>query len=149
MRNINLFCPVCGGKASQLDVVDFNKSCTEANGKFLSPSGISVTYELCGKCGFCFAPELMRWDMRQFEEKIYNDKYIEVDPDYVEARPKANASVLIKAFGEKAYPIRHLDYGGGDGLLTKILSQSNWQSESYDPFVHRDTEVKQIYDAQK
>jgi SAM-dependent methyltransferase len=82
--------------------------------------------------------------MRQFEEKIYNDKYVEVDPDYVEARPKANAAMLIKAFGEKAYQIKHLDFGGGDGLLTKILNQSNWQSKSYDPFVHRDIDIKQL-----
>lgn len=130
----NSLCPVCNGACSPLDVVDFNKSCEEANGKFLSFAGIPVCYALCGKCGFCFAPELATWKLKEFEERIYNDEYVLVDPDYIETRPRANAANLVSMFGDRAHSIKHLDYGGGSGLLAQILSQSNWQSVSHDPF---------------
>jgi SAM-dependent methyltransferase len=140
----NLLCPVCGGACSLLDVVDFNKSCEEARGKFLGLAGIPVYYALCSNCAFCFAPELTTWQLSKFEEKIYNDEYVLVDPDYVEARPRANATNLISMFGDRGQTVRHLDYGGGDGLLVKLLRDSNWQSTSYDPFVNKNVGVEQI-----
>ena len=140
----NLHCPVCSATCSLLDVVDFNKSCEEVRGNFLNLSGIPVYYALCSQCGFCFAPELMNWEAEKFKENIYNDKYITVDPDYIEARPRANATNLISIFGERAHSFRHLDYGGGDGLMAKILRASNWQSSSYDPLVTRDSEMRQF-----
>jgi SAM-dependent methyltransferase len=139
-----LYCQVCGGASSLLDVVDFNKSCEEARGTFLERAGIPVYYALCGNCGFCFAPEIMTWQLSAFEEKIYNDEYVRVDPDYVEARPRANAAYLISMFGERGQTFRHLDYGGGDGLLVKLLKDSNWQSASYDPFVNKDISIREI-----
>jgi SAM-dependent methyltransferase len=76
----------------------------------------------------------MRWKPEQFREKIYNDEYTRVDPDFLETRPRENASALISAFGERAHLFRHLDYGGGNGLLTRLLLAANFQSVSYDPF---------------
>jgi SAM-dependent methyltransferase len=143
MRN-NLLCPVCNGGCSLLDVVDFNKSCEEARGKFLGLAGVPVYYALCGNCGFCFIPEILTWKLEEFEEKIYNDEYIFVDPDYVEIRPRANAKNLISMFGDGAHSIKHLDYGGGSGLLSSILNKSNWQSASYDPFVDKNVNVDQL-----
>jgi SAM-dependent methyltransferase len=143
MRN-NLLCPVCNGGCSLLDVVDFNKSCEEARGKFLGLAGVPVYYALCGNCGFCFIPEMSTWKLEEFEEKIYNDDYILVDPDYVEIRPGANAKILISMFGDGAHSIKHLDYGGGSGLLSSILNESNWQSASYDPFVDKNVNVDQL-----
>jgi SAM-dependent methyltransferase len=140
----SLSCPVCHGNCTVLDTVDFNKSCEEARGRFLDLSGIPVDYALCGRCGFCFAPELVTWTLEEFEERIYNDEYVLVDPDYVERRPRANAAWLASMFGERAQSIRHLDYGGGAGLLAELLRQSNWQSLSYDPFVDRDTDIRQL-----
>jgi SAM-dependent methyltransferase len=129
---------------SLLDVVDFNKSCEECRGKFLSLSGIPVYYALCEKCGFCFAPELMKWELGQFEKMIYNNEYVLVDPDYIEIRPRANAASLISMFGDRVHSIKHLDYGGGSGLLSKLLKESNWHSTSYDPFVDRHVSVEQL-----
>jgi SAM-dependent methyltransferase len=139
-----LLCPVCNEACSLLDVVDFNKSCEEARGKFLGLAGIPVYYALCGKCGFCFAPELVTWELEEFEERIYNDEYVFVDPDYIETRPRANAANLIAMFGDRARSIKHLDYGGGSGLLAKVLSESSWQSISYDPFVDRNVSIEQL-----
>lgn len=143
-RNHNLHCPVCKGTCFLLDVVDFNKSCEEARGKFLGLAGIPIYYALCSNCRFCFAPELLNWQLEEFEQRIYNDEYILVDPDYIETRPRSNAANLISMFGDHALSIKHLDYGGGSGLLAKLLRESKWQSTSYDPFVNRDVSIGQL-----
>ena len=136
MKN-NLYCSVCNGACSLLDVVDFNKSCEELRGKFLGISGIPIYYAICGNCGFCFAPDVATWSLKEFEDKIYNDEYVLVDPDYIEIRPKTNATNLISMFGDRAHFINHLDYGGGSGKLSDLLKKSNWQSVTYDPFVDK------------
>jgi len=139
-----LHCPVCDGACSLLDSVDFNKSCEELRGKYLERSGTPVYYALCHNCGFCYAPEIAAWPLEEFEEKIYNDQYAAVDPDYLETRPRANAANLISMFGNCSHAIRHLDYGGGNGLLSQLLNESQWQSVSYDPFVNRNTTIDQL-----
>jgi hypothetical protein len=128
-------CPVCGGDAPLLDVVDFNKSCNEARGDFLPASGVPIYYALCDGCGFCFAPEIMRWTIDEFAGRIYNDEYFRVDPDYRELRPRSNAQMLASTLGQHALDIRHLDYGGGHGELSSALFAAGWDSQSYDPFV--------------
>ena len=140
----HLSCPVCNGTCSILDAVDFNKSCEEARGKFLSPAGIPITYVRCDNCAFCFAPEISNWPIEEFERRIYNDEYVLVDPDYIEDRPKTSAQSLIAMFGERTRAIKHLDYGGGSGLLSRLLGEAGWQSISYDPFVNRDTDIRQL-----
>lgn len=142
--NKNFLCPVCGGACSLLDVVDFNKSCEEARGKFLKLAGIPVYYVLCSNCGFCFAPQIATWKLEEFEERIYNDDYILVDPDYLESRPRTDATNLISMFQDRAHSIKHLDYGGGKGVLSNLLREANWQSVSYDPFVDRNIRVDQL-----
>lgn len=129
-------CPVCGGAVSLHDVVDFNKSCEEARGVFLPMAGVPVYYALCGGCGFCFAPELYGWSLQDFSAHIYNDDYKLVDPDYADARPRANAAVLVSAFGAQGGNIRHLDYGGGNGMLSGLMGEAGFASTSYDPFVN-------------
>ncbi len=137
-------CPVCDSDSAPLDVVDFNKSCDEPRGYYLPLSGIPIYYFLCPQCGFCFAPEMYKWDITEFENKIYNSDYVKVDPDYVETRPKSNAKFLIDIIGNKSTRIKHLDYGGGDGLLSKLLKDTGWQSTSYDPFVNRDVSLNSL-----
>ena len=134
-------CSVCGEACPLLDVVDFNKSCEERRGKRLRLAGVPVYYALCNNCGFCFAPELYAWSLEEFEARIYNDQYVLVDPDYVEARPKASAATLLSAFSGQAPAIKHLDYGGGNGLLARLLRDADWNSTSYDPFVDRGADV--------
>jgi SAM-dependent methyltransferase len=137
-------CPVCGAQALPLDVVDFNKSCEEPRGKFLPLSGVPIYYFLCDACGFCFAPEIHRWSKREFDQRIYNDGYVEIDPDYVDARPRGNAANLVQMFGERASRFLHLDYGGGSGLLSQLLNQAGWSSKSYDPFDNADTSIDSL-----
>lgn len=150
--NQNLTCPICESPAKLYDVVDLNKSCEEPRGKFLNLAGVPIYYALCNFCAHCFSPEMASWSLADFEEKIYNDKYIEVDPDYLESRPRGNAAYLNNLFSdqilaqcaEKRSSIKHLDYGGGGGLLSKVLTESGWQSESYDPFVNKELAITEL-----
>ena len=131
-------CQVCGHSAVLLDTVDLNKSCEELRGVKLSPSGMLIDYFLCDHCGFCFAPEMQAWGFDEFEKRIYNQEYGMVDPDYKFFRPDSNAKLLNKTFGFCKEKIRHLDYGGGSGLLSKTLRENGWTSETFDPFVDRE-----------
>lgn len=131
-------CPVCGAPAPVLDTVDFAKSCVEPRGTFLPRTGIGIEYMLCDGCGFCFAPGIARWPRAEFAERIYNDDYYLVDPDYRGPRPQANARFLAVVLGRHALALRHLDYGGGDGQLSNAMFAEGWDSQSYDPFVDGD-----------
>lgn len=75
------------------------------------------------------------WTRDEFAQRVYNDDYVKVDPDYREVRPRAFAEYLIGLFGDNACGISHLDYGGGNGLMSDMLRDSGWQSTSYAPFV--------------
>jgi SAM-dependent methyltransferase len=129
---------------SLLDVVDFNKSCGEAKGVRLGLAGIPIYYAHCVDCGFCFAPEFSAWPPEEFTARVYNDEYTRVDPDYIETRPRTNAASLLSIFSNLSGTIRHLDYGGGNALLVKILRESNWNSISYDPLVDRNISIDSL-----
>jgi 2-polyprenyl-3-methyl-5-hydroxy-6-metoxy-1,4-benzoquinol methylase len=128
--------------ARPLDAVDFNKSCEECRGVFLAPSNSLITYYLCQQCGFCFAPEFLSWNMKDFSRHIYNRDYLRVDPDYKEARPTGQAEMIESLLGQEKAGISHLDYGSGEGLLTRKLRKRGWKSDAYDPFVSPDLSVQ-------
>lgn len=128
-------CPVCGGDSDLIDVVDFNKSCEEARGKFLGMSGVPIYYAICSACDFCFAPEMRTWNANEVAGRIYNADYILVDPDYAQTRPRANAAFLESAFPIRSNDFRHIDYASGSGLLTSLLRDSGWHSSAFDPFL--------------
>ena len=129
-------CPICNARAAVLDVLDFNKSCEENNGFFLPTSGIGIEYALCDACGFCFAPEMYQWSPQRFKSDVYNDAYEDVDPDYMGARAIDSAAFITQFLGHSRCAIRHLDYGGGDGFLSQLLTDEGWTtSHSWDPFV--------------
>lgn len=140
----DLRCPICDGNARAHDVVDFNKSCAEGSGTFLPLSGIAIYYYRCQQCGFCYAPEMHGWTPQAFAQRVYNDDYTVVDPDWVEARPRGNARLVSEVFANAAGTIRHLDYGGGIGLMSDLLQGDGWDSTSYDPFVDRDVDPQSL-----
>jgi SAM-dependent methyltransferase len=133
---------VCAGQSTAYDVVDLNRSCNDA-GEMRAMSGTAVYYYRCAQCGFCHAPALCEWTLEEFAARIYNDDYVLVDPDYVELRPRINADALVKSLGQDA-AVRHLDYGGGHGLLSDMLRDAGWDSRSYDPFVDRGVDVDSL-----
>lgn len=137
-------CPVCGANCAPLGTVDFNASCEDARAKLFEPAGLAVPYVLCGGCSFCFAPEFSTWPADDFAQKIYNHAYALVDPDFTEIRPAANAAVLRQMFKATAGTFRHLDYGGGNGLLTRRLREAGWDSDSFDPVIDRHLKVGEL-----
>ncbi len=99
-------CPVCDGRSRPHDVVDFNRSCEESRGKYLPLSGEPIYYARCQDCGFCFAPEMLRWPLETFARKVYNEGYAEIDPDYLTAELWPNL---------------------GDGELRKAAYRGGWK----------------------
>jgi hypothetical protein len=141
---IEASCPICAARCELLDVVDFNKSCEEARGKFVPLSGDPIYYVSCPGCQFCFAPQVCAWSPDEFAARIYNDEYSDFDPDYKEARPKGNANHLLSLFGARLRDITHLDYGGGSGLLSRLLCEQGVRSRSFDRFVDHDLDVRSL-----
>ena len=134
-------CAVCGHSSLLFDVVDFNKSCEEIRGYYLPLLGHGVYYVRCQACKYTFAPEFSAWTDQDFVNMIYNDSYVEVDPDYLNIRPKGNAEALNSIFGHYRNDIKHLDYGGGNGVLSGCLESFGWSSTSYDPFPANDAKL--------
>ena len=144
MSQEKILCPICTTETRFLDVVDFNKSCEEARGKFLPLLGVPIYYSRCSKCEFVFSHEMRRWSLSDFEIKVYNEEYLAVDPDYISERPRANANNLNNIFRTVYQSINHLDYGGGNGLLSRILCGYGWRSTSWDPFINKDDHIFRI-----
>lgn len=101
---------------------------------FLAPSDKWIDYFLCDQSGFCFVPEMYAWSFDEFGKHIYNQDYEAIDPDYKHARPQSNAQLIEQLFAGSKIHLRHLDYGGGSGLLSRILCGKGWDSTTYDPF---------------
>ena len=137
-------CTVCGQPSMLFDVVDFNKSCEEIRGQYLPLLGHGVYYARCTACKYTFAPEFCAWTDQDFLNMIYNDDYVKVDPDYLSIRPKGNADALHNIFGTSCAQINHLDYGGGNGVLSSSLVSRQWSFKSYDPFPENDVALANL-----
>jgi len=75
------------------------------------------------------------WSHADFLEHIYNDAYIEVDPDYREDRPISNANVIVQIFRDYASDLNVLDFGGGNGCFARELAKAGFSDpQTYDPF---------------
>ncbi len=129
-------CKICAKDAPLYGVVDFNKSCEELRGLRLPLAGIPVYYRRCQSCGFLFTDAFDDWSHADFKAHVYNDDYIKVDPDYMEARPRGSAGLVQKLFGAHKANRRVLDYGGGNDVLCKELRAAGFPvAMTYDPFV--------------
>lgn len=137
-------CPVCHGQTTLLDRVNFNKACLAELGAIFPVSEKWIDYFLCQQCGFCFAPEMYAWSFDDFGKFIYNQDYELVDPEYKQVRPENNAQLIDQMFARSKAGLRHLDYGGGSGLLSRVLRGKGWDSTTYDPFVNADVQVTDL-----
>jgi hypothetical protein len=127
-------CQVCDNPAALYDVVDFNKNCRESEEGRLALSGVPIYYRRCAAYGYAWASEFRQWSDSDFLNHIYNEDYVHVDPDYLESRPQGNAQMVNQLFGRERVRIRHLDYGGGNGGLSTLLAEQDWNTASFDPF---------------
>ena len=127
-------CKICRGQSPLFGVVDFHKSCIEAQGQKLALSGHPVYYRRCTRCGFTFTTAFDDWDMDAFRRNIYNKDYAIVDPDYIEKRPTGNANLIAISFPDSRATMSVLDYGGGEGQLAARLRDQGFTATTYDPF---------------
>jgi hypothetical protein len=125
-------CKACGALAPPFGVVSFHRAVNRPD----PPSGADeplVQHHRCANCGLIFASGLDDWSPADFKTHIYNDRYVEFDPDYVSVRP-LNYAELFRRFAAARGEIRMLDYGGGGGLMAQELRKSGFDCQTYDPF---------------
>jgi 2-polyprenyl-6-hydroxyphenyl methylase/3-demethylubiquinone-9 3-methyltransferase len=127
-------CKCCGASTATIGSVDFGKSCEDRRQSPDSALGLPIEYRRCGSCGFVFTLAFDRFSPQDFHTYIYNDEYVRADPDFVEVRPRSNADLITELFRPSSRKLRLLDYGGGNGLLARLLRERGWAAASYDPF---------------
>jgi SAM-dependent methyltransferase len=127
-------CKICGAPSPLFGVVDFHKSCIEAQGKRLPLSGRPIYYRRCTACGFAFTEEFDDWSNEAFLAQIYNSSYIQVDPDYAGARALSNATAVADILRASRDSIAILDFGGGNGIFARHLFSQGFSATTYDPF---------------
>lgn len=129
-------CKCCGAEARPAGEVDFHKSCEDQQrGAPFAPSGVAVRYHRCGGCGFLFTGAFDEWSHADFLAHVYNESYILVDPDFIEARPRGNAEHIATRLFPGSPSLRLLDYGGGNGMLADLLVGHGFSgARTYDPF---------------
>ena len=139
-------CKICQGPSPLFGVIDFHKSCIEAQGRRLAPSGYPIYYRRCSVCSFVFTTAFDTWTYADFHQQIYNEDYIKVDPDFVEVRPTTNAKVMVDTFQGSRTSIHILDYGGGSGLTADLLRRQGFSATTYDPFSEFNTMPTERFD---
>jgi hypothetical protein len=136
-------CKICGGEAHPYDIVDFSKSCEMS----IDPGAMSivpVVYRLCAQCQFIFTDFFDGFTDDQWRRYVYNDDYIQVDPEYATIRPRENVRMVSAFLAGKKKSIMGLDFGGGNGLTARLLRERGWIYDSYDPFGDNDMAPERI-----
>ena len=136
-------CKICGSDTQLFDVVDFKKCCSPA----LYPDGLAgvpVFYRSCRSCRFIFTTFFDGFTSEQWRAFVYNDGYAAVDPEYLEIRPRQNASEIeLLLLGDRGSTIA-LDYGGGNGMTAMLLRKKGWTCDTYDPFGLSDVKPERL-----
>jgi SAM-dependent methyltransferase len=127
-------CKICDTPSPLYGVVDFHKSCIEAQQRRLTLSGYPIYFRRCPNCGFAFTTAFDQWTGEEYKERIYNADYVLVDPDFVDTRPRQNAELIRKTFAASRESIEILDYGGGSGLMADLLVKNGFRAATFDPF---------------
>lgn len=123
-------CRICSKPLVVLGTIPFERNSKEIPYEFPDKE---ATYHICTSCRNITCQEMLDWSQEDFSKYIYNDKYIQYDPDYAHNRPNSYANSISEAYSRKK--IKHLDYGSGSGVMSKILKDKFlWDSTAYDPF---------------
>jgi hypothetical protein len=129
----SLPCKICGSESHLFDVVDFKKFCSQSDYYARGLSGIPIYYRKCESCSLIFTTCLDELDKEGFSELVYNEDYVQYDPDYVEARPTQNADFLNEFLAPVKSSVKGLDYGSGNGLTASLLAGKGWNYHACDP----------------
>lgn len=124
-------CPICGGVCYLMGSVPFDRN----NNNIQVIDSTPIEYFKCNVCFCIFAPEMLLWTPEKFAEKVYNAEYVKYDPDYTGARSKNYSEWILKYIDPRlTRKIKHLDYGSGEGHLSKNLKNHAWNTNFYDPY---------------
>lgn len=142
-QHAHIDCKICCGASPLFDIVDFNKTCHPN----IYPNGLEVvpvTYRRCSSCAFIFTDFFDEFSPEYWRRYVYNERYADVDPDYIAIRPLGNAREVYSFFSGNSDGVVGLDYGGGNGLTASLLRDCGWTYDSYDPFGHTDVLPERI-----
>ena len=96
-------------------------------------SGVPVSYWRCRDCGLLWTDAFDDWPLAEYRERIYDEDYVLADPPFVYERPARNAAMLERMAGDRRDRISVLDWGGGTGLLGRLLRDRGFSNvETYD-----------------
>ena len=127
-------CKICGEASELFTIVESGKHCNLQLPSVVFGSGEKVKYYRCLSCEFIFTTFLDAYSPEALKADIYNDDYVKFDPLYPKIRPQNNArflkAILEDSFLEDERP-RVLDYGAGNGLLSKLIG-GKFNVENYD-----------------
>lgn len=96
-----------------------------------------VDYFQCSDCEYVKAPLFDKWTKEDWLQ-IYNDKYHLIDTG-AKIRQYKYANIF-----KKYNFVYHLDFGSGEGLVSKILNESGKISYAYDPFYNKELNFSNI-----
>lgn len=140
-------CKCCGGEATYFNFVDFSKNCEEHKGLLLPKTKIKIHYHQCKNCGFLFTTAFDTFSEEDFAKYIYNEDYVKVDPDFTGLRAENNSKWIPKIFTEsEKNSFDMLDYGGGEGKLSKYLKKDGISMDTYDPYSEHNIKPEKKYD---
>ena len=142
LEKLKCTCPICGGPNKLLGTIPFERN----NAEVAYLTNREIDYYKCEKCNFISCPEMLVWTAEDLGREVYNDTYVNYDPDYIETRP---TNYAISFFNSVPYPLarklKHLDYGGGSGIMASKLREHGWNSPSYDPYYEHSTRPTEKY----
>lgn len=124
-------CHICNSTTVSLGTVPFDRN----NAKVTIVNDTPMEYVKCTNCNAVSCPEMLSWTAKALGEKVYNEEYINYDPDYTGVRPKNYAKMLLDITEpSNIRKIKHLDYGSGLGIMSEELIKKKWNSSHYDPY---------------
>lgn len=131
-------CKICGGTTRFFDRCDFHANIKMHYGLYdmpVNPAGLMLDYYRCSSCGFLFTPFMDTWTAAQFAHFVYNNDYGRLDGAYNGGRAGSITNILYLAFRDCLANLEVLDYGGGIGVQSALLSAFGAKrAVSYDPF---------------
>jgi len=132
----NQRCQICSGEAAWFGGCDFGVSGNDyfQGRRMFEDTGITIGYFRCGACGFLFTPAFRDFTAKDWHDHVYNDRYIDADPPFLEERPLRDAEMCSLLLAPYKDEMEILDYGGGQGRLTEELKKRGFpHASSFDP----------------
>ena len=131
-KEIALPCQICGSATKQVLSKERNVSCGDyfVGHRIYEEDLGKIELNECAVCGFASFDYLHAWSPERFQSEIYNDQYHLCDPPFRDDRPRRLSAWLSDFLS----PLDLIDYGGGEGRLSQLLTERGFHAHSYDPF---------------